>query len=361
MTTTDLSMNTQIYEEATQWLVQHRDGGLNGAGKLAFDRWLRTSPEHVRAYLEMSSVWQDVSEMETDEHSAARIIERAAADPTNVVSLDGANSRSGEIAAIARLAVRAEGRLPRRRFVAAAAVAVLCVVGALAVWLNTSGSRTYATEIGEQRSVVLSDGSTVELNSRSRVRVRFDDAQRRVQLLEGQALFRVARDGARPFVVLSRDTRVQAVGTEFDVYRRQASTVVTVIEGRVVVRPGERAAAHSTPQSGSGDAGSIYLSAGEQMMVAAKAITQPRRVDVAVATAWMQRHLVFDSAPLSEVAEEFNRYNARQLVIDAPELSGFRVSGVFSSAEPTLLIKFLRNQPEIVVIEAERAIHIDTR
>ncbi len=81
--------------------------------------------------------------------------------------------------------------------------------------------QTYATGIGEQRSIVLADGSTVDLNSRSKIRIRFSSERRGVELIEGQALFKVAKDHARPFVVDSDGTRVRAVGTQFDVYRKR--------------------------------------------------------------------------------------------------------------------------------------------
>jgi hypothetical protein len=95
----------------------------------------------------------------------------------------------------------------------------------------------YATGIGEQRTVTLSDGSTVELNSQSRLRVAFHPHERDVELLEGQALFHVAHDRTRPFLVQSEGAKVRAVGTQFDVYRKSDGTVITVVEGRVAVMP----------------------------------------------------------------------------------------------------------------------------
>src|SRR5205823_2531257 len=94
-----------------------------------------------------------------------------------------------------------------------------------------------------ERSIALPDGSLIELNARSSVRVRFTSNERAVELFEGQALFRVAKDPARPFIVSSDGKRVRAVGTQFDVYRKKASTTVTVLEGRVTVG---RAAAEGT-------------------------------------------------------------------------------------------------------------------
>src|SRR5205807_1325966 len=95
--------------------------------------------------------------------------------------------------------------------------------------------QVYATAIGEQRSVVLKDGSMIQLNSRSRVEVRYTDHDRKIALKEGQALFTVARDTQRPFLVSAGDTAVRAVGTQFDVNRLETEIVVTVLEGKVAV------------------------------------------------------------------------------------------------------------------------------
>jgi transmembrane sensor len=108
--------------------------------------------------------------------------------------------------------------------------------------------------------------------------------------------------------------------------------------------------------------GAIFLAAGEQVTVtpAATAAASPKRANVAAATAWTRRSLVFDSSPLTEVAQEFNRYNTRPLVIDT-QLAEFHVSGVFSSVEPSLLLRFLRGQPELSVEETDREVRISRK
>ena len=96
-------------------------------------------------------------------------------------------------------------------------------------------------------------------------------------------------------------------------------------------------------------------------MLGSAAVTPSAIADVAAATAWTQRRLIFEATPLSAVVEEFNRYNTRRLVIAAPRLSSFHVSGVFSSTDPTLLVQFLRMQAEIAVRESDHEIDIDER
>jgi transmembrane sensor len=261
---------------------------------------------------------------------------------------------------------------------------------------------TYATGIGERRLITLKDGSTIDLNSRSKVRVSFSDRERDVEFLEGQALFSVARDASRPFIVSVGKTAVRAVGTQFDVYRRSSGTTVTVVEGRVAVfgalDPGEsgredgpdtrnsptldpsptveeRSASpkrkghasagqpsHLLPfpsdDEGARSAGEVFVSAGEQVTVTERFIPAPKQVNVAAATAWTQHQLIFDGSPLRDVVDGFNRYNTRQIVIEDRALEEFHISGVYSSTDPASLFHFLRQQPGIDVIETDGSVRI---
>jgi len=233
---------------------------------------------------------------------------------------------------------------------AGAALALLALI-AVRFWGGGDLSDAYSTGIGEQRTIALLDGSTVELNARSSLRVHLSAGQRDVTLLEGQALFRVAKDARRPFVVRAGDAQVRAVGTEFDVYRKQSETVVTVVEGRV----------ETYGDSGRTGEAAIVLTAGERLTVLPHTVTKPTRTDPSVATAWLQKRLIFEETPLSEVAEEFNRYNRRPLSIEDLELKMLKISGVYSSTDPASLINFLRSQSSIQVVETDKNVRIVRR
>ena len=345
-------MNTQIYEEASDWIVKNREGDLDAQEKRRFDTWLRESPQHVRAYLEISSIWEDVSSLDPSLNVGAEELIARARAAENVVQYPHLPAPGNSPSLLRRSGPW---------YALAASVSLL----ALGAWIY-SQRNTYSTDVGEQRSIALNDGSTIELNSRSRIRVRFSAAERDVDLLHGQALFHVAKNPARAFVVHSDSTRVRAVGTQFDVYKKPSGTVVTVVEGRVAVisepETPRGTDLRSTEERQSAQPVPVLLSAGEQLMVTQAAVTSPKRANVAAATAWTRRSLVFESSPLTEVAEEFNRYNTRQLVIEnPPQLADFHVSGVFSSVEPVLLLRFLRTQPEIVVDETDKEIRISKK
>jgi transmembrane sensor len=335
-----------VVAEASEWFIDFRAGDVNGEARLRFIEWLRRSPEHIQAYLEVSGVWSELPSSDpAGRFDIASLIARAR-NESDVIPLSPVNPRLPPVPPTARL--RAFREFPRRSVLAAAALALLASIAALFLWIDRDTARSYSTGIGEQRTIQLMDGSTVELNARSRVEVRLTDRRRDVVLIEGQALFRVAKDKHRPFVVLAGEAQVRAVGTEFDVYRKHTETVVTVVEGRVETYAGS---------DGAGGA-AIVLSAGEQLTVLPHTVTKPTRADTVAATAWVHKRLIFEEMPLSEVAEEFNRYNRRPLTIDDPELQALKISGVYSSTDPASLINFLRNQNSIQVIETENQVHV---
>jgi transmembrane sensor len=375
-------MNIQIYEEASEWIIRHRDGTLDSDSRQHFDQWLRESPQHIRAYLEMASIWEVVSEL----------------DPNHIAAADELIAHACQDSNVFRLGLSTSSAVPpaRRAPILALVASIFLAFGiGITTWYFVYRTPTYTTDIGEQRSITLSDGSSVQLNARSRVRIRYSDQERAIDLVQGQALFRVAKDSNKPFIVESNGSQVRAVGTQFDVYQKSTGTVVTVVEGRVTVlatapdvhggssddagsnfpaSPGAGTANltgqsnTARPQAGGapslrlGNDVQVLLTAGEQLLIAqAAAPTEPTPANIDAATAWTRQRLVFDFSPLTEVAEEFNRYNRIPLVIDDPSLQAFHVSGSFSSTDSTLLLRFLRAQHELAVSETEREIRISRK
>jgi transmembrane sensor len=249
------------------------------------------------------------------------------------------------------------------------ATTVLCAVAAslLAVlatlWIVLTPAHRYDTAVGELRSVPLEDGSIVTLNTSSRIDVQFDENHRRIELLEGEALFQVAHDPNRPFDVIAGNATVRAVGTQFNVDLRPKRTVVTVVEGKVAVLSPDAAAAADTPGEGRSRTEHLqsmsdtraqqeatYLSAGEQLTLEPRRAALPkleRPADVAVVTAWMQRQLVFDHRPIGEVAEEFNRYNELQIQIEGEALRNEQLTGVFKANDPESFLEFVGRMPGV--------------
>lgn len=334
-----------IAEQAADWYLRvEEDGRVPLAERDAFVRWLRASPAHVEEFMRVGAVHRQVAALDVTDLPDVREALRDAA--ANVVNLES-------------VAVRARGRAipggPRRHawyWPAAASAAVVAVITGWLAW--TLGLQTehdspavrdlYETALGEQRSVLLSDGSIVELNTRSVLRVMYSDAERRVALLAGEAVFDVTEDPDRPFRVDAGTTIVEAIGTRFNVYRQGEQTIVTVVEGLVAVKPSE-AATTSSFQSAAGDTATLpvfELAPGDQVAIpAAGEVAAPTAVDADKALAWTERRLVFDGDSLATVARELNRYNREQLVIADAVLAEQPISGVFDANDPATLLNFL--------------------
>ncbi|MGA7540065.1 MAG: FecR domain-containing protein [Steroidobacteraceae bacterium] len=338
-----INLNDQISQEAAQWLVELRTGDADPAARRDFDAWLRASPEHIRAFIEMAALWHDGGAVDPRcELDVEAIIARAEREP-DVIELT-----PPEPAPPDRVAHRAAGTVRGSRVRAAgwAVAAGLLVVGlATALLLRPAPPipRIYATGVGARRSIVLPDGSKVLLDSKSRLRVSYTAATRNVELLQGQALFEVVENPHRPFLVHAGDALVRDVGTVFDVNRIGGGTIVTVVEGRVAV---------ATPSQ------PLYLSAGEQLDVHLGQFSlRPIHVDISSETAWTDGQVVLQSATLADVAQVFDRYSARRLVARDLGKKPLRLSGVFST-NPNFLMRYLRSRPDIAVTENDSEIDI---
>src|SRR5262249_28353313 len=126
--------------------------------------------------------------------------------------------------------LRARTRKRLRWLAAAAAVGAV----ALGVWMTRLSTERFNTPVGELREIQLADGSIVNLNAQSEVVVQFTRSERDIRLARGEAMFKVARDPARPFRVRTTNAIVEAVGTQFNVNARpDGTTTVAVLEGKV--------------------------------------------------------------------------------------------------------------------------------
>ena len=312
--------------QAAEWVVQLRSPDRPDNCEQAFADWLRVSPVHVHEYLHAVEVWEGLGHPEVAGAMSSDLLVREAS-ATNLVRLPGTQPRAEAVSDPA----------PRRRFgFTRVAVPGALIVIAILVYLGWRQLRVFdvATGVGEQHSTVLPDHSIVELNTQSEIRVAFNSAERRVELLRGEAFFDVAKDPARPFVVYTDVATAKAVGTRFSVYRALTGTIVTVAEGRVLVR-------HHTE--------AVEVVPGTQAEARPDRPVQMHTANIERTLAWRERRLVFDGAPLEEVVKEFNRYNSPPLVIADPRLNGQRISGVFGSYDSESLLDFLVKMDHVTI------------
>lgn len=242
---------------------------------------------------------------------------------------------------------------PRRSWVlgrAAAIVALTCGIGLAGYWIErltsgtaffsngeTTGPQTFATAVGERSTVPLDDGSTVSLNTQSRITVDYHKFQRRVTLLAGQALFEVAKDPRRPFVVYAGNQRITATGTAFDVRLDADQVRVTLVEGRVAVdAPTQNLKPRASART--------ELEPGEQLVVSAGAVEpEVRHANVEHVTSWREGRVVFEDAPLSEAVAEINRYSTTQVLLTDAAMGNLRVNGMFRTGQVSSFVNALQD------------------
>jgi len=335
----DDQTRSMISREAAEWCITMGSGEASSDEKIRFAEWIKRSPHHLSEYAAIEALWEEAAAYGPELRRNGRVVNLfpGKTDTPAGRGVDG---------------------LVRRLGVAAATVAALLVGGL--VWIGSNGalftdaetSRIYETIKGETRAVSLADGSVVHLNTSSAVSVAYTAERRLIRLERGQAYFDVHKAPSRPFVVAVSGAEVEAVGTAFDVEAFGPELAVTVVEGEVLVRSTARGTdvsdvgADAASDAADGDenaqveAGwSTRLKANQQIMLttAVKPImTPPKPVSVTAraATAWRENKLVFDGEPLKGVAEKFNRYNSRRIVVLDEELQALKISGSFDPRDP---------------------------
>jgi len=174
----------------------------------------------------------------------------------------------------------------------------------------------YATEIGERRSVTLPDGSRILLAAASGVSVDYRHRQRLITLTDGEAIFDVAHNPQRPFVVQTGSGTITALGTEFDVNRGPRDVTVTLVHGSVAVKAGDV------------DRQALRLEPGMQVRYHANGrIGRPYRVDLADSLSWQRGTLHFSETELAEVVDQVNRYSVVPIIIEDPSIRALKISG----------------------------------
>lgn len=295
---------TTVRDDAARWFVRLQEPAIEADEQQRFDAWLNEHPQHRDEFQLLQGLW-----------SAADLLS------------------APRLKALAETPPNRRQRRPLLRYaVAASVLAVALGLGLFSGLNHPSGYRAeFATALGERKHVALPDGSVIDLNSRSRLQVRFEQDRRLIELSEGEAMFSVAHDTSRPFVVEAGSGKVTVTGTRFDVRRDVAQTRVAVEQGTVKVQGRDAA-----------DDQFISLSAGLGTHVDAQGqVAAAYAVNPAELTAWRSGKLVFNNASLSEVAAEVSRYREKPLTVTNPAVASLRLTSVFTSDNTDALLKAL--------------------
>lgn len=325
--------------EAMDWFLRNREGPLDEAGRVAFLEWMKRSPEHVRAYMRALALHRQVGEA-----LQSPLADEAAVPPrqiaAKVVPLFGS----------VHAPPRAVPRRGRARWWVAAAAACITLLGVGLVPQVAPTEQLYSAGQGELRHLVLPDQTQVRLNADSRLRVRMGWFSRKVELLQGEATFDIARD-RRPFEVQVNGLEIRDIGTVFDVSRRLQSTRIGVVSGEVEVWS-QGADARRLAQLGEGRVVQV-----DARSHAVESLDLP----LSMLLDWQQRKVSFLDERLDEVAAAFNRHNQVQVRVLDEGAASARLSGSLDAHRIGALQAFLERDPRFVVKREGDTVRIGSR
>ncbi len=312
--------------EAADWLTRLSCSTPSEEDVRAWSQWCESGQDSVQAFESLEALWR-----------AAKAYPPSA---QAVMALLAPDEQSDEIDLPRAQPPR---RLwhhfhPARMHLAHALLALgLLAVTVLLAVLALPGGHAHRSESltappAQQRTVVLKDGSTVDLGGRSAIEVEYTRRRRLLALVSGEAYFQDKHDASWPFVVTAANVEVVATGTAFDMQKNTQQVAVSVVEGtvNVSVRAGNADATvsgRSRQPSTPNDRAVFELKAGEKLTVSATGLVHFYLIDKDSAIAWREGRLEFADASLNDVIEAINRYAIRPLVIADPSLAAERFTG----------------------------------
>lgn len=315
-----------ISEEAAAWWLRRSSG--RAADRAAFATWLAEDPRHGAAFDAIGAAWDVLGELADGQ---APEVESEAGLVRDLEAVRRARQRRNTIL--------------RRGLIGAGIAASL---GAFLVCKTMTGkpapALTFSTGAGQRVRQTLADGTVLDLDANSSVRVEFGGGRRDVKLLHGRVLFDVARDAGRPFVVHTDNGTVTVLGTLFTVEYRDAETAVILFRGHVRAAGAESSAFDLIP--------------GDALKIGGGDVKLSHHVDLEKALLWRDGHLVFDNEPLGRVVARMNDYGGDPIVVSDPAVAGLRISGIFQAGHDEAFLKALTSYYGLAVTRRGHAVVI---
>ena len=307
---------------AADWLARRDGDGWTAADAEALAHWLAADSAHRVAFLRLEAAWAEGGRLQ----ALGAGWEARQAPPRGWWQASPQARHEQMLAAMAMRPPAAPARTPRRRawpVTVAASMLLACGLAFGWSWWQQQpvDTATHVAGFGQMREVALADGSHATLASDSQVDVRWSRRERRLSLARGEAIFDVAKDPGRPFVVDAGGRQVIAVGTRFSVRRDGPNLRVVVTEGTVRLQADPDGGARPSALL---PAGSMALVRDDGVLVRSMAIAEAEGL-----LGWRNGLLVFRDATLGEAAAEFNRYNTRKIVVADAQAGALRVGGSF--------------------------------
>lgn len=290
-----------IWAKAAEWLAERNAGEWTEERQADLEAWLSESSNHLLAYWRIEAAWQ-----RTDRLVALR-----------------APMRPSSIGNRARWASAIKS--------AAAVVMISALVGFGVLYSAHPADKTFETKTGGHQIVTMSDGSTIELNTNTRLRLLQSANERQVKLEQGEAYFQIKHNAESPFVVLIGNHRVTDLGTKFVVRKLSGELKVTLLEG----------SARIDTVSNRVDSESLTLTPGDVALATAKSLSviKKRAAELKDDLAWRRGLLVFQNISLAAAASELNRYNITKVAVADATTGKITIGGTFPADDPGAFVR----------------------
>ncbi len=301
--------NDNIHDQACHWHVILRSDTVTREDQRAFSLWISQSGAHQRIYDEIT---------------------------LSLESLD--NIRHDPDIKMLRMAALKKPEYKKKYMIAAISIAATMILGILTLsglpshypapdaLEEIKTSDMLETAIGERSTIKLADGSLVDLNTNTKIRTHLTAKRRLVILTHGQAIFEVAKDIKRPFVVIAGDQKITAIGTQFEVRTDDKGTSVTLLEGKVLIDE-----IRIKTKNIKNSPAPVELTPGERFVAPTSSPPIVVKIDFDKVTSWRQGRVDFEDELLADVIDELNRYSKHQVVLGDSSLGELRISGSFKT------------------------------
>lgn len=320
-------------DSAASWFSKTRSPVKSARFEEEFRTWLEEDPVHALAYEQCETIWMMTGELRNDED-----IKQEIAKAREMVDLNTGNQD-----------IRGSNVLRSLMTGLGKAAAVLLLIVGVLYMTKTVEPDKYNTAVGEQRLLVLADGSTAMLNTDTSLITQYDEQTRRIVLQKGEAYFDVKTDKDRPFEVHAAGGIVRAVGTAFNVAIQKEGVSVTVIEGTVVIET----------DSKKDNALQVFAEVEPGQAVKFHAdgfVSEIAAVDLKRITAWRDRKIYFKSDRLVDAIEEYNRYTRKKIILKSDGLRDKLITGIFNIGDTESFIFALEQAFNISVVRSEESI-----
>lgn len=327
-----------IQDEAAQWVVKLDGGSLSDTERESLVAWLK-NPSHKKEFLELANIWGNLDVLR---------------EIAEIVTVDNSRDDALAVTNVEHLVQAKPQRQNRLGYYAvAASFTMMSIAFLMQLYQHVDNSsalvteHSYATKIGEQRDIVLDDGSQLKLNTNSIVKVNFSAEQRAIYLQQGEVNFSVVKDKSRPFVVYVGKGSVTAVGTVFDIRFQQGIADVLVTEGvvKVAASATSNITTSDTLQVSKNSSLIASLAAGQKARFDAQKISELGDIEsteIERKLSWQSGMLSFADTPLRDVINEVSHYTNTRIVIDDADVASIPVGGYFKAGEIDSMLEVLQ-------------------